>query len=167
MSVTQKQGIVSILPKGDKPRLFLSNWRPITLLNTTYKIASSCMANRIKNVLDFLIHNNQKGFLKDRFIGENTRMIYDVISATYEKHIPGMILLVDFEKAFDSISWNFMFNTLKFFNFGHDLIKWVSVLYNKAKLCVIQNGIFSKFFEIGRGCRQSDPISPFSFNLCV
>ena len=167
LSTTQKQGIISILPKGDKPREFLTNWRPISLLNVTYKIASACIANRIKNVLDCLIHNNQKGFLKDRFIGENTRMIYDVISSVQEKHIPGMLLLVDFEKAFDSISWKFMFKVLKFFNFGPDLIKWVSVLYNKAKLCVIQNGIFSQFFEIGRGCRQGDPISPYLFNLCV
>ena len=78
-----------------------------------------------------------------------------------------MILLVDFEKAFDSISWKFMFKTLNFFNFGPDLIKWISVLYNKAKLCVIQNGVFSQFFEIGRGCRQGDPISPYLFNLFV
>ena len=84
-----------------------------------------------------------------------------------EKHNPGMLLLVDFEKAFDSISWKFMFKTLNFFNFGPDLIKWISVLYNKAKLCVIQNGVFSQFFEIGRGCRQGDPVSPYLFNLCV
>lgn len=94
-------------------------------------------------------------------------MIYDVIDVAQDKHIPGMILLIDFEKAFDSISWKFMYNTLHFFNFGPDLIKWVSVLYNGAKLCVIQNGIFSKFFEIGRGCRQGDPVSPYLFNLCV
>ena len=107
-------------------------------------------------------------------------MIYDVLDSVQEKHNlgmlllvdqekhnPGMLSLVDFEKAFDSISWKFMFKTLNFFNFGPDLIKWISVLYNKAKLCVIQNGVFSQFFEIGRGCRQGDPVSPYLFNLCV
>lgn len=79
LSVTQKQGIIYILPKGDKPREYLTNWRPISLLNVTYKIVSACIANRFKNVLGFLIHDSQKGFLKGRFIGENTRMIYDVI----------------------------------------------------------------------------------------
>lgn len=47
LSVTQKQGIISILPKGDKPREYLTNWRPISLLNVTYKIVSACIANRI------------------------------------------------------------------------------------------------------------------------
>jgi hypothetical protein len=136
-------------------------------LNVSYRIAFACIANRTKNVLDFLIHENQKGFLKGRFIGENTRMVYDVLQYAHEHKIPGMILLIDFEKAFDSISWKFLFNTLKFFNFGPDIIKWISVLYNKAKLCVIQNGTFSEFFEIGRGCRQGDPVSPYLFNLCV
>ena len=60
LSLTQKQGVINIIPKKDKPREFLKNWRPISLLNVSYKIASSCIANRIKTVLDFLIHENQK-----------------------------------------------------------------------------------------------------------
>ena len=73
----------------------------------------------------------------------------------------------DFEKAFDSISWKFMLNTLTFFGFGNYFRRWIELLYRKSKLCVIQNGIFSEFFVIGRGCRQGDPISPYLFNLCV
>ena len=78
-----------------------------------------------------------------------------------------MLLLIDFEKAFDSVSWNFMHKTLQFFNFGNDMKTWIKLLYNGAQLCVIQNGIFSKFFYIGRDCRQGDPISPYAFSLCV
>lgn len=78
-----------------------------------------------------------------------------------------MILLIDFEKAFDSISWSFMFKALRFFNFGPNIIRWVKTCYTVAKLWVIQKGIFSDFFNIGRGCRQGDPISPYLFNICV
>ena len=152
---------MSILPKGDKPREYLKNWRPITLLNVTYKVLSSCIANRLKTVLHDIIHDDQKGFLAGRYIGENTRAIYDILHLTKNRQIPGMLLLVDFEKAFDSVSWKFMYNCLKVFNFGPDFIRWIHIMNDDTKLCVIQNGIFSQFFGIGRGCRQGDPTSPY------
>ena len=167
LSVTQSQGVLSILPKGDKPREFLKNWRPIALLNTSYKLLSSCIANRLKSVLHFLIHENQKGFMKGRYIGENTRLIYDVLYETQNKKNPGILLLIDFEKAFDSVSWKFINNTLRFLNFGPDLIQWINVLNDNARLCVTQNGFLSQFFQIGRGCRQGDPVSSYIFNLCA
>ena len=105
--------------------------------------------------------------MKGRYIGENTRPIYDVLHFTKDKNTPGILLMIDFEKAFDSVSWKFMYKTLKFFNFGPSFIHWIYTLYNDAKLCVIQNGIFSKFFCIGRDCRHGDPVSPYLFNICV
>ena len=60
-----------------------------------------------------------------------------------------------------------MYKSLRFFNFGPDIIRWIKTLYYDAKLCVIQNGYFSKFFNIGRGCRQGDPVSSYIFNICV
>ena len=64
LSVTQKQGIITQLPKGDKPREFLKNWRPISLLNVDYKLLAGTMANRMKKVLPNIINQEQKGFLK-------------------------------------------------------------------------------------------------------
>jgi len=104
LSITQTQGIITCIPKGDKSRLFIQNWRPITLLNTVYKIASGVIANRFKLFMDKLIHNDQTGFIKGRYIGENTRLIYDILHYTEENEIPGLLLLIDFEKAFDSLS---------------------------------------------------------------
>ena len=163
---SQKFGIVSILPKGNKPRELLTNWRPISLLNTTYKIFSGIIANRLKTVLDTLIHENQKGFLSGRFIGENTRLLYDIIHQAEHLNKPGMILLLDFEKAFDSVSWKFIFNVMKFFNFGDFFIRLVKIILSDIKLCVIQHGIFSQFFQIRRGCCQGNPASPYVFIMC-
>ena len=81
MSVTQRQGIITCISKGDKPKIYMKNWRPISLLNSTYKLASSCIAERIKSVLPSLISNDQSGFIPGRFIGENTRLIYDILHA--------------------------------------------------------------------------------------
>ena len=108
-----------------------------------YKILSGCIASRIKNVLSDLIHENQTGFMAGRYIGENTRILYDTMAFTEENNIPGLALFVDFEKAFDSISWKFMWKVLRFFNFGPVLLDWIYLLNKDIKLCVIQNGFFS------------------------
>ena len=92
LSITQKQGIVTCIPKGDKPRQFLKNWRPISLLNISYKLASSCLAERLKTVLPNIIHEDQNGFLKGRFIGDNISLLYDIMHYTERKNIPAMLL---------------------------------------------------------------------------
>ena len=66
MSVIQRVGVISIIPKGDKPRNLLRNWRPISLLNVSYKLASACITNRIGSVLPHLISYEQNGFMKGR-----------------------------------------------------------------------------------------------------
>ena len=105
LSSPQKEGLITLLPKGDKPRQFPKNWRPIMLLNVSYKTASGCIANRIKRVLPNIIHSDQTGFINGRCISENTRLLYDIIHYTEKRNIPGLLLLIDFEKAFDSVSW--------------------------------------------------------------
>ena len=85
MSVTKRQGVITCIPKEGKDKQYLKNWRPITLLNTMYKIASSCIAARLKMVLPKLISEEQKGFLKGRYIGENIRLLYDTLLYT-NKH---------------------------------------------------------------------------------
>ena len=95
MSHVQKLGLITCIPKQDKPKQFLKNWRPITLLNFTYKIAAGCIVNRMKTVLDKIISKDQTGFIKETYIGENTRFIYDIIQYTETHNIPGLLVVVD------------------------------------------------------------------------
>ena len=74
LSVTQKQGIITCIPKTNKCRQTLKNWRPISLLNVVYKLASAVIANRMKIVLNKVIHEDQQGFLSGRYIGESIRI---------------------------------------------------------------------------------------------
>ena len=72
-------GIITCIPKQGKLRNDLKNWRPLTLLNTVYNFFLSMVSNRLKAVLPSIINEDQTGFISGRFIGENTRMVYDAI----------------------------------------------------------------------------------------
>ena len=84
-----------------------------------------------------------------------------------EKNIPGLLLLIDFNKAYDSLSLSFMKNVLKSFNFGPSIIKWISPFNNKTQVTINHGGNLSSYFYTERGCKQGDPISQYLFILCI
>ena len=126
LAITQRRGIISLGQKKDKALYELKNWRLITLFNCKYKIASQAIASRLKFVLSDLIDHDQTGFLKGRAIAENICLINNVNSYTHLKDLPGLLLFIDFEKAFDTIEWTFLRKTLEHFGFGSSLINWIN-----------------------------------------
>ena len=85
LSVTQRRGIIKLIPKKKCRTQLIKNWRPISLLNCDYKIAAKAIANRFKQVIPNIINYDQTGFLKGRFIGENIRLI-DVLGLKPHKN---------------------------------------------------------------------------------
>ena len=167
MSTSQRQAIITLIDKKDKDRSLLDNWRPISLLNTDVKILSKALAFRIKKVLPNIIHHNQSGYVEGRYIGETIRTIYDIMDFTKSEGTSGILAFLDFEKAFDSIEWNFIHRCLEVFGFGSDFIRWFSVLYKDISSCVCNNGVHSDYFILERGVRQGDPLSPYIFITAV
>ena len=85
--------------KEIRKKMYLKNCRPISLLKTSYKLASACISDRFKRILPYIINEDQTGFISGRFIGENIRLLYDVIDYAEKNAIPGMLLLIYFEKS--------------------------------------------------------------------
>ena len=87
-SVSQKQGIIVCILKSDKDRQKLKNWRVISLLNVACKIISTCTEERMKKVLSKIIHMDQTGFMSGWFIGENIRVLYDIMHMAEQRGMP-------------------------------------------------------------------------------
>ena len=147
LSISQRRGVITLVPKEDSGLSDLSNWRPITLLNLDYKIASKVIAKRIEKILPRIIHPDQTGFVKGRYIGQNIRLINDIMEHTKLHNIPGILLLLDFRKAFDTIEWSFIQNTLNFLNFGDGIERWVSTFYTGPESAVLNNGFSFDYQE--------------------
>ena len=159
--------MISLIPKKDKSLLELKNWRPISLLQTDYKIVAKCLASRLQSALKKLIHSDQTGFIKGRYVGENVRKLLDIVEYCDEKQTEALLVAIDFEKAFDKLEWNYVQKCLHRFNFGPELRAWTKVLYTDISSCVMNNGWSSEFFSLGRGVRQGCPLSPYLFILCT
>ena len=109
----------------------LSNYIFISLTNTDYKIIAFLFAKRLQKVQNYLKNENQTTFIKGRFIGVNARLIQDILDfcKLYTENRNGILLFLDFEKAFDSVEWEFLYQPLKKFNIGENFIKLTKILY--------------------------------------
>ena len=168
LSITQRRGIISLIPKKSKDKTILENLRPISLLNVDYKILTKAIAKILEKVLPKIINADQTGYVKGRYIGENIRLIQDTIYFTSQTNCKGIAIFFDFKKAFDLIEWNYLYATLNLFNFGPDILNWIKIIYNNdVSSCVINNGHASDFFPLQRGVRQGCPLSGILFILWI
>ena len=168
LSYTQSSAVLTLIHKGkDLPRNKLQNWRPISLTNTDYKILAKCLANRVCKVIEKIVSEDQVGYIKGRNISTTLRTIDDIIEYWKLKEKPGILLALDFQKAFDSISKKYMLCAFKRFGFGTDFLQWVSTLFNDTRSSIIYNGWVSESFNVRCGIRQGCPFSPLAFIIGV
>ena len=167
--LSHRESIVTLIPKQGKPKDSVKGWRPISLLNVDFKIISSAVSNRMKAVIHDLISSTQTAYIPGRFIGENSRLVYDVIEHMNISSTSGIIMAVDFEAAFDTVSWDFLINALHYYNFGPNYIQMIETMYLNSNNFsrIILDGFLGQKITMEKGIRQGDPISGLLFNLVM
>ena len=157
---------IALLPKSED-RLRIQNYRPISLLNTMYKIVAKVYANRMKPLLHNWILPSQTGFVPNRCILDNIFLAFETIAWTRENGQDLSMLLLDFEKAYDRVNWTFLKEVMVRMGFHTKWITQVMSLNDNAAASVVVNGEVSKSFYLQRSVRQGCPLAPYLFLLTV
>jgi hypothetical protein len=157
---------ITLIPKVPNPHS-ISEFRPISLLGSLYKIVAKVLATRLGTVMDKLISRNQSAFIKGRLLVDGVLTINEVVDLAKRAREKCMIFKVDFAKAYDSVNWNFLVYMLKRFGFAEKWIAWMKACVCAGNLSVLVNGSPTTEVNISRGLKQGDPLAPFLFLLVV
>lgn len=166
LSESQRLSYITLICKDPSNSTERKNYRPISLLNVDRKVLSKVLATRLGSVLPSIIGIGQTCAIKGRSIFDNIHLMRNVLDYVEQKNIGAAFVSLDQEKAFDRVSWSYMFSALQAFGFGENFIKWVKLLYNDVSSAVIVNNHMSTPFQLGRGVRQGCPLSPLLYVLC-
>lgn len=156
--ISMQNAIITMIPKKGNLNL-LKNWRPISLLNSDYKILEKLIANRITKTLNEFICEEQVAAIPKRNIHNNLIIIRDLIDYSELKEDSFFILSIDQQKAFDMVDREFLFDVLKKSNYPDIFISFIQALYFKTTAQVKNGNSFSKHFDLTRGLRQGGPLS--------
>ena len=145
----------------------IANYRPITLLNTDYKIFTKALSLKLAKVAHEVIHKDQAGFIRGRSIFDQvktSKLVTDYMER-YQK--TGAIVALDQEKAYDKILHPYLWAVLRKFGIPEEFVKTIQALYNNVKMFVMINGELSEPFTVYRGVQQGDALLCLLFNLAI
>lgn len=158
-------GIITILYKNKGSPLKLENYRPLSLLNSDYKILTKILTNRIKLVAGSIVSPSQAYSIVGRDIADIICTIRDVVESMGKDGKGGLILSVDLNKAFDRVEHSFIEQTLARYGFGERIREWIKLIYDNARSCVKINGVLTDPFPLNRSVRQGCPLSALLYSI--
>lgn len=142
-----RRNLLARVQKLKMEKLFHRVWT----MDLDYKILSKATMKGVEKVLSKVISQAQTEFIKGRYIGQNVRLLLEVLEETKMQDLLGILLLLDLEKHyFDKVVWSFIQDTVWIFNFGESIKRWVSTFCTNCESSVINNGFCTKYFKLLR-----------------
>lgn len=141
---------ISLIPKVDSPSS-VKEYRLISLIRLQYKILSKLLANRLTNVIGSIVSPTQYAFVKGRQILDGSFMVNEIIDWCKKKKNKAMIFKVEFDKAYDSVSWEYLVKIMEFMDFDHKWIRWIHACLESSRDAILVNGSPTKELSLNRG----------------
>jgi len=157
---------ITLIPKTDNARQS-SDFRPISLLNSSIKIITKILANRLQQHIISLVHRNQYGFIKSRTIQDCLAWAFEYLHLCPHSRKEIVIIKLDFEKAFDKIEHQAMITIMRAMGFGQRWLKWMEAIFASGTSAIMLNGVPSRTIHCKRGVRQGYPLSPLLFVIAA
>ena len=145
----------------------IKDYHPISLVGSLYKLLAKVLAHKLQGVLDKLISDSQNSFVRGRQILDSVLIANECLDSRLKSGVPGVIIKLDIEKAYDHVNWNALFYLMEKIGFGAKWSRWIKACISTVKFLVLVNGSPVGFFGNSRGLRQSDPLSPFLFLMVM
>lgn len=163
---TWAETIITVIHKEGEDPTQCTGYRPISLLCQDLKILTSILANRLQTYICKLVNRDQTGFITGRQGSNNVRRALNLPFIASGRKTPSTLLSLDAEKAFDRLDWTFLEQTMVHMGFNETFLRWISAFYMNPRSREV-NGQCSDFFDLGRGTRQGDALSPTLFALSI
>jgi hypothetical protein len=159
-------GIITLIPKGDDANV-IQKYRPICLLQVLFKIFTKALTVRSEAYMKKIIHDCQTAFIRGRFITDGIMLLQEILRDAKCRKQQGVILKIDFEKAYDKVNWDFLLNCCRQKGFSETWLTWINKAISGGTLSVKINDSVGPYFCSYKGVRQGDPFAPSLFNIAV
>lgn len=161
LPASMRMGIVTLIHKGGgKPADSLSSYRPITLLNTDYKLLARVLVSRLTRMVDAVVDATQTAFLPGRWIGDNVLHHLEAVDYCQATSTPGCILFLDFSQAYDRVSRSWLFSCMQRMGMPALAVDWVRLLLRGTQMRVRYHGWHTPVMQLSTGLAQGSPLSP-------